>query len=76
MNPIFHVLDGEVQMPSLSDSTLSHIILQPIIAQKFEQDVLKDLRKGWEYFYSSGQIWALLVGLVVGYLIKSITSSH
>jgi Na+/citrate or Na+/malate symporter len=44
-------------------------------AQNFNQDVLGDIAKGWNQFVSSGQIWALLIGLVIGYMVKSITSS-
>ncbi|MGQ9837065.1 MAG: hypothetical protein ACUVRV_03640 [Cyanobacteriota bacterium] len=47
-----------------------------IVGQVFRQDVLGDIRKGWNNFVESGQIWALLAGIIVGYMLKSITSSH
>lgn len=47
-----------------------------IVGQVFRQDVLGDIRKGWNGFVESGQIWALLIGIVAGYMLKSITSSH
>ncbi|MEN9225608.1 MAG: hypothetical protein Q6L60_00535 [Thermostichus sp. HHBFW_bins_43] len=47
-----------------------------IVGQVFRQDVLGDISKGWNNFVESGQIWAALVGIVVGYFLKSITSSH
>ncbi len=47
-----------------------------IVAQVFRQDVLADIRRGWNNFVESGQIWALLIGIVAGYMLKSITSSH
>lgn len=43
-------------------------------SQQFNQDVTKDLAGGWNNFVRSGQIWALLIGLTLGYLFKSITS--
>ncbi|ABC98331.1 hypothetical protein SYN63AY4M2_06670 [Synechococcus sp. 63AY4M2] len=49
---------------------------EAIVAQVFRQDVLGDIRKGWNNFVESGQIWALLIGIVAGYMLKSITSSH
>ncbi len=49
---------------------------QQVVAQVFRQDVLKDIRNGWNGFVESGQIWALLIGIVAGYMLKSITSSH
>ncbi len=49
---------------------------EAIVAQVFRQDVLGDIRRGWNNFVESGQIWALLIGIVAGYMLKSITSSH
>ncbi|NJL98426.1 MAG: hypothetical protein HC924_06205 [Synechococcaceae cyanobacterium SM2_3_2] len=44
-------------------------------AQNFDQDVLGDVSRGWSHFVETGQIWALLIGLVVGYLIRNMTAS-
>jgi hypothetical protein len=46
-----------------------------LIAQQFKQDVMGDIGKGWDGFVKSGQIWALLIGTVIGYLFRSITYS-
>ncbi|WP_225902922.1 hypothetical protein [Pseudanabaena yagii] len=46
-----------------------------LIAQQFKQDVMGDISKGWDGFVKSGQIWALLIGTVIGYLFRSITYS-
>lgn len=46
-----------------------------LIAQQFKQDVMGDLGKGWENFVKTGQIWALIIGVVVGYLFRSITAA-
>lgn len=42
--------------------------------QHFNQDVTRDIAGGWNNFVRSGQVWALLIGLTLGYLFKSITS--
>lgn len=52
----------------------SHINMD-LLAQQFKQDVMGDLGKGWDGFVKSGQIWALIIGVVVGYLFRSITNS-
>ncbi|PZO39840.1 MAG: hypothetical protein DCF19_13185 [Pseudanabaena frigida] len=52
----------------------SHINMD-LLAQQFKQDVMGDIGKGWENFVKSGQIWALIIGAVVGYLFRSITNS-
>ncbi|PZU96497.1 MAG: hypothetical protein DCE90_09270 [Pseudanabaena sp.] len=46
-----------------------------LVAQQFNQDVMGDLAKGWNNFVKSGQIWALMIGVVVGYLFRSITNA-
>ena len=46
-----------------------------LIAQQFKQDVVGGISKGWDGFIKSGQIWALIIGAVVGYLFRSITYS-
>jgi hypothetical protein len=45
-----------------------------LIAQEFKQDIMSDIGKSWANFVKTGQIWALLVGLIVGYLFKTLTS--
>ncbi|MFN5657550.1 MAG: hypothetical protein ACK47D_06735 [Pseudanabaena sp.] len=54
---------------------LHSLINMDLIAQQFRQDVLGDIGKGWDGFVKSGQIWALLIGTVIGYLFRSITYS-
>ncbi len=65
-------LQQSLQSPQLnsSESTMCCIIVP---AQNFDQDILGDIVKGWNAFVSSGQIWALLIGIVLGYLFRSIT---
>jgi len=45
-----------------------------LLAQQFNQDVFADIRKGVNHFVQSGQVWAMLIGFVLGYLFKSATS--
>jgi hypothetical protein len=42
---------------------------------QFNQDVLSDMTKGWNNFVKSGQVWALIIGLVLGYLFRSVTAA-
>ncbi|MGK7910577.1 MAG: hypothetical protein AB4050_03705 [Synechococcus sp.] len=44
-----------------------------IVAQGFEQDVLGDIQNGFTNFVETGQVWALLIGLVLGYVIRGLT---
>jgi hypothetical protein len=62
-------LDTSVTLPS---GLTSHEDV--VIAQQFEQDVLADISNAFQTFVETGQVWALLIGIVLGYLLKSITT--
>ena len=47
---------------------------RPMVAQVFDQDVLGDAGNLLSNFVQSGQIWALLVGFVLGYMLRSVTT--
>ncbi len=52
----------------------SAVMGTPVIAQQFDQDILGDAGTMLQGFYESGQMWALLIGIVVGYGFKSFSS--
>lgn len=37
-------------------------------------DVLRDVQQAWDGFVSSGQAWAALFGLAIGYFVAKFTS--
>jgi hypothetical protein len=39
-----------------------------------ETDVVGQMQGAWNQFVKSGQIWAMLIGLIIGYMFKSLTS--
>lgn len=39
-----------------------------------DPNVLGQMQKGFTHFVQSGQAWALLIGLAIGYMIRSLTS--
>lgn len=39
-----------------------------------EVDVLYQMQQTWNNFVESGQIWALFIGFILGYLIRSLTA--
>mgnify|MGYP001793228346 FL=1 len=46
-----------------------------VIAQTVnDPDLLGQMQKAWTKFVETGQLWALVIGLVVGYLIRNLTS--
>lgn len=38
-----------------------------------DPDVLGQMQKIWTNFVKTGQIWALLIGLVIGYIFRNLT---
>ncbi len=46
-----------------------------IVAQTLKQtDLGGDVQRVFGHFVATGQIWALLTGLIIGYLFRSLTS--
>lgn len=45
-----------------------------LLAQQFETDVFANTRSAFDNFVKSGQLWAFVIGLVIGYLVRSFTS--
>ena len=46
----------------------------PVIAKQFNQDILGDISHAWKHFIDSGQVWALVIGIVMGYMIRNLTA--
>lgn len=45
-----------------------------LIAQTIHNaDLLGNVQKSFSHFIESGQAWALLIGLVIGYIIRGLT---
>ncbi|WP_041226534.1 hypothetical protein [Crinalium epipsammum] len=46
-----------------------------VLAQTVQDpDVLGQMQKSFNNFIKSGQVWALGIGVVIGYMIKNLTS--
>ena len=45
-----------------------------ILAQTFDDvDIVADMEEAWYNFVETGQCWALVIGVIVGYGFKSLT---
>jgi len=49
------------------------ISLWAIFAQQASPDILADISNAWNNFVSSGQLVAMIIGMVLGYLIRMFT---
>lgn len=54
--------------------TSAHQGTATVLAQQFDQDVIGDLGNALNTFIESGQIWALIIGFVLGYLLRGVTT--
>lgn len=48
---------------------LSHLLGN---TPQVDVDLVADVQKAWNHFIECGQVWALLAGLVIGWMVKSI----
>jgi hypothetical protein len=61
-------------LPQLWHTLASSSTSMTVLAQQFDTNVFGDFWTTWDNFIESGQVWALLIGLVLGYLIRGFTS--
>ncbi len=57
-----------------SDHVHVHLDDITLLAQQFDTDPFSDVRQTLANFYESGRLWALLAGMILGYLIRAFTS--
>ena len=55
-------------------NVLAQLDLAQLDLAQFDTDVFRPTREFFNHFVKSGQIWALLIGIVLGYLLRSLTS--
>jgi hypothetical protein len=75
-NDLFTTIDfGAIDLSAIDLTNNFDLDWQTFAApQQFNQDVTKDIAGGWNNFVRTGQVWALIIGIVLGYLFKSVTS--
>jgi hypothetical protein len=67
----FHLVEvGGLNLDLLNDVASSGLS----IAQVFKDDLFSNVGRSWDNFIRSGQVWALAIGFVIGYLFRSLTS--
>jgi hypothetical protein len=75
---LFHATPGLADPASWSlapDGLLWHGHFDyPTLAQQFDTDVFAGVRRAADNFVKTGQVWALLIGIVIGYLLRGFTT--
>lgn len=59
---------------SLQDFAQQMQSVDPALLAQFQNRVFSSFSAALDNFVQSGQVWAFLVGLVLGYLVRSFTS--
>lgn len=59
---------------AMNVSYIASETVSPLVGQYFDQDFLGDMGQVWSNFVESGQLWALLFGIVIGYMIRNLTA--
>ena len=63
------VIDGALFLPQSTSATT-----QPVIGQLIEDSFFDHSGDILGNFVESGQLWALLIGVILGYLIRGMTT--
>lgn len=59
----------------LMDLTRSWLTDGLVLAQQIKDpDVLGQMQQAFKNFIDSGQVWALLIGIVIGYIFRGMSS--
>ncbi|MGB3240311.1 MAG: hypothetical protein WBB29_18610 [Geitlerinemataceae cyanobacterium] len=79
MSSMREIPSATVSLDALTFNGLTNVdpflLRQYIVAQKVDDPQLfNQVQSSWSNFVSSGQIWALLIGLLVGYWFRSMSS--
>ncbi|MBD2596140.1 hypothetical protein BCD64_02695 [Nostoc sp. MBR 210] len=46
-----------------------------VLAQQVsDPNLMGQVQKAWNHFIQTGQVWALLIGVVIGWLFRNLTS--
>ncbi|MFZ9737168.1 MAG: hypothetical protein ACO3EZ_04070 [Prochlorotrichaceae cyanobacterium] len=77
--PLSHSLSASVDTIALvlhpASHALSHIAQEGmILAQSTDADLVAEFQKAFKHFVDSGQVWAMLIGVIIGYVFRSFTT--
>jgi hypothetical protein len=79
MNPIREIPSPTVSLDALNFSGFTEV--EPFLLRQYtmaqtvkDPQLFNQVQSAWSNFVNSGQIWALLIGLLVGYWFRSMSS--
>ena len=57
--------------PEIWQSVLDSLVIAQNVT---DPNILGQMQQAFSHFVKTGQVWALLIGLVIGYVIRNISS--
>ncbi|MBO0349989.1 hypothetical protein J0895_12875 [Phormidium pseudopriestleyi FRX01] len=63
---------GDVFSPLMGESLRQAIVLAQQVS---DPDIMGQIKNSWDNFVETGQIWALMIGMVLGYLFRGFRGS-
>ncbi|MCT7953978.1 hypothetical protein [Laspinema palackyanum] len=63
---------SEVLFGLMGDSLRQGIVLAQQVS---DPDIMGQIKNAWDNFVETGQIWALIIGMVLGYLFRGFRGS-
>lgn len=58
----------------IAQNLMFQVHQQSLWIAQFEDNLGSSFQSTWDNFIQSGQVWALIIGFIVGYVFRSITS--
>jgi hypothetical protein len=61
---------GLLNLDLLNDTALNGLFF----GQTFQDNLFSNVGQAWNNFIRTGQVWALIIGFVLGYLFRSVSA--
>jgi cytochrome c peroxidase len=77
--PLSHSISASADMIAVVMHPLSHTLNEVaqntmFLAQHTDADLVAEFQKAFKQFVESGQVWAMLIGLIIGYFFRALTT--
>jgi hypothetical protein len=73
---IFHTISGTFALNIIEPSSLNWLFdgisQSTFLAQQVDVDIWKNAQQAWNNFVKTGQIWASIIGFILGWMIRDI----
>jgi hypothetical protein len=73
--PLSHSLSTSADVLAIGGHHWLHMAQDGMfLAQHTDADLVASFQKSFKHFVESGQVWAMMIGLVIGYFFRAFTT--